>query len=216
LLGSWMAPTGLPGSAIRTDTGGHGAGPRGGAISEGAERAGTAQREARRLAALVDVARQRNLLGKRAPTNRASSPRKGRLVGAERTRIPVGLGKFVEDETTRLVLSTLAAFRPAASRFTPLVHLRADVGLHARRDRGLRREKRSVTRLPRVDHGTGATLAHWYAEQPWPGSLVVTQLGLELLSSIVSGLTIAITARPSGVFRMSPAEDSATARLPSR
>ncbi len=37
-----------------------------------------AQREARRLAALVDVARQRNLLGKRAPTNRASSPRKGR------------------------------------------------------------------------------------------------------------------------------------------
>ena len=37
-----------------------------------------AQREARRLAALVDVARQRNLLGKRAPTNRPSSPKKGR------------------------------------------------------------------------------------------------------------------------------------------
>ena len=37
-----------------------------------------AQREARRLAALVDVARQRNLLGKRAPTNRPSSARKGR------------------------------------------------------------------------------------------------------------------------------------------
>jgi DNA-binding PadR family transcriptional regulator len=37
-----------------------------------------AQREARRLAALVDVARQRNLLGKRAPTNRPSSTRKGR------------------------------------------------------------------------------------------------------------------------------------------
>ena len=37
-----------------------------------------AQREARRLAALVDVARQRNLLGKRAPANRPSSPRRGR------------------------------------------------------------------------------------------------------------------------------------------
>ena len=37
-----------------------------------------AQHEARRLAALVDVARQRNLLGKRAPTNRPSSARKGR------------------------------------------------------------------------------------------------------------------------------------------
>jgi DNA-binding PadR family transcriptional regulator len=37
-----------------------------------------AQREARRLAALVDVSRQRNLLGKRASTNRSSSPKKGR------------------------------------------------------------------------------------------------------------------------------------------
>jgi DNA-binding PadR family transcriptional regulator len=37
-----------------------------------------AQREARRLAALVDVARQRNLLGRRAPTNRLASARKGR------------------------------------------------------------------------------------------------------------------------------------------
>ena len=37
----------------------------------------------------------------------------------------------------------------------------------------------------------------WYAEQPWPGSLVVKQLGLELVSSIVIGLTIAFTARQS-------------------
>ena len=37
-----------------------------------------AQREAKRLAALVDVARQRNLLSKRASTSRASSSRKGR------------------------------------------------------------------------------------------------------------------------------------------
>jgi hypothetical protein len=56
----------------------------------------------------------------------------------------------------------------------------------------------------------------WYAEQPWPGSLVVKQLGLELVSSIAIGLTIAITARPSNAFRMSPAEDSATASVASR
>lgn len=46
----------------------------------------------------------------------------------------------------------------------------------------------------------------WYAQQPWPGSLVVKQLGLELMSSIVIGLTIAFSAGP-----MSPAEDSAAA-----
>jgi ABC-type sugar transport system permease subunit len=34
----------------------------------------------------------------------------------------------------------------------------------------------------------------WYAEQPWPGSLVVKQLGLELVSSVIIGLTIAITS----------------------
>lgn len=30
----------------------------------------------------------------------------------------------------------------------------------------------------------------WYAEQPWPGVLVVKQLGYELLSSLVIGLAI--------------------------
>ena len=35
----------------------------------------------------------------------------------------------------------------------------------------------------------------WYAEQPWPGSLVVKQLGLELVASIVVGLTIAAVLR---------------------
>ncbi len=35
----------------------------------------------------------------------------------------------------------------------------------------------------------------WYAEQPWPGLLVVRQLGLELLSSLIVGLTIAVVAR---------------------
>ncbi len=35
----------------------------------------------------------------------------------------------------------------------------------------------------------------WYAEQPWPGTLVVKQLALELISSIIIGLTIAAVAR---------------------
>ena len=34
----------------------------------------------------------------------------------------------------------------------------------------------------------------WYAQQPWPGALVVKQLGLELIASIVLGITIAATA----------------------
>ena len=36
----------------------------------------------------------------------------------------------------------------------------------------------------------------WYAEQPWPGSLVVKQLALELVSSLLIGVTIALVARP--------------------
>ena len=56
----------------------------------------------------------------------------------------------------------------------------------------------------------------WYAEQPWPGSLVMKQLGLELVSSILIGLTIAVTA-PRNALRserkMSPGEDSAAATL---
>jgi hypothetical protein len=35
----------------------------------------------------------------------------------------------------------------------------------------------------------------WYAEQPWPGSLVAKQLPLELVSSLLVGVTIAIVAR---------------------
>lgn len=35
----------------------------------------------------------------------------------------------------------------------------------------------------------------WYAEQPWPDSLIVKQLGLELLSSLAIGLTIAFVSR---------------------
>ena len=41
----------------------------------------------------------------------------------------------------------------------------------------------------------------WYAEQPWPDYLVLKQLGYELVSSIVIGLTIAFVsgsmARPA-------------------
>ena len=36
----------------------------------------------------------------------------------------------------------------------------------------------------------------WYAEQPWPGALVLKQLGLELGSSLIIGMTIAWVARP--------------------
>jgi hypothetical protein len=30
----------------------------------------------------------------------------------------------------------------------------------------------------------------WYAEQPWPGTLVVKQLLLELISSLIIGATV--------------------------
>ena len=39
----------------------------------------------------------------------------------------------------------------------------------------------------------------WYAEQPWPGDLVLKQLGLELASSLAIGLTIALVAGASAV-----------------
>jgi len=35
----------------------------------------------------------------------------------------------------------------------------------------------------------------WYAQQPWPDSLIVKQLGLELLSSLAIGLTIALVSQ---------------------
>jgi hypothetical protein len=35
----------------------------------------------------------------------------------------------------------------------------------------------------------------WYSEQPWPDSLIVKQLGLELMSSLAIGLTIALVSR---------------------
>ena len=59
----------------------------------------------------------------------------------------------------------------------------------------------------------------WYAEQPWPDSLIVKQLGLELISSMLIGLTITFTApQPATSYqvKMSPTEDSAAARLVSR
>src|SRR5262245_31916697 len=36
---------------------------------------------------------------------------------------------------------------------------------------------------------------HWYVEQPWPGTLLPKQLALELVSSLLVGLTIAAVAR---------------------
>jgi len=35
----------------------------------------------------------------------------------------------------------------------------------------------------------------WFAEQPWPGALVVKQLVLELVSTLLVGVTIAVLAR---------------------
>jgi hypothetical protein len=37
----------------------------------------------------------------------------------------------------------------------------------------------------------------WYAQQPWPGNLVLRQLGLELVASLAIGLTIAAIASSS-------------------
>jgi hypothetical protein len=42
----------------------------------------------------------------------------------------------------------------------------------------------------------------WYAEQPWPGSLVIKQLALELVSSLILGVTIAAVARRPSRRRM--------------
>jgi hypothetical protein len=37
----------------------------------------------------------------------------------------------------------------------------------------------------------------WYAEQPWPGALVLKQLVLELISALIFGLVVAALARPA-------------------
>lgn len=37
----------------------------------------------------------------------------------------------------------------------------------------------------------------WYAEQPWPDTLVVKQLGLEFISALILGLVVAAIARPA-------------------
>jgi hypothetical protein len=38
----------------------------------------------------------------------------------------------------------------------------------------------------------------WYAQQPWPGGLVLKQLGLELVASLLIGVTIAAVAGAPG------------------
>ena len=60
----------------------------------------------------------------------------------------------------------------------------------------------------------------WYAEQPWPGSLVVKQLGLELVSSLLIAFTIVFIARQSAsapvladCTKMSPPEDGSAGSL---
>jgi hypothetical protein len=49
----------------------------------------------------------------------------------------------------------------------------------------------------------------WYAEQPWPGELLAKQLGLELVSSLIIGLTIAAVAGD----RLSPTNAPRGSRL---
>jgi hypothetical protein len=39
----------------------------------------------------------------------------------------------------------------------------------------------------------------WYAEQPWPGSLVIKQLPLELVSALLIGIVVAGVARRRAV-----------------
>jgi len=42
--------------------------------------------------------------------------------------------------------------------------------------------------------GVAPLWLQWYAEQPWPGQLVVKQLVLEFVSSLILGVTIAAVA----------------------
>ena len=44
----------------------------------------------------------------------------------------------------------------------------------------------------------------WFAEQPWPNGLVLKQLALELVSSLLVGITIALCARASGQRATTP------------
>jgi hypothetical protein len=53
----------------------------------------------------------------------------------------------------------------------------------------------------------------WYAQQPWPGALVVKQLGLELISKLAIGVVIAAVAH-SGVKAHAGAEAPALRKTP--
>jgi hypothetical protein len=44
----------------------------------------------------------------------------------------------------------------------------------------------------------------WYAEQPWPDTLVLKQLSLELVSSLILGLVVAGLARPAVTSKPAP------------
>jgi len=53
----------------------------------------------------------------------------------------------------------------------------------------------------------------WFAEQPWPSSLVVKQLVLELVSALIVGVTIALIARrPIQRSSMNPVSPHAESR----
>ena len=83
--------------------------------------------------------------------------------------------------------------------FLPVVHLALIVPLvwvYAR----LRLEGSTATRGLKIGllgwaMGQLPVWLLWYAQQPWPGDLVLKQLGLELVASLAIGLTIAAVAR---------------------
>jgi hypothetical protein len=43
--------------------------------------------------------------------------------------------------------------------------------------------------------GPGPVWLLWYAQQPWPGTLVVKQLGLELVAALVLGVVVSVASR---------------------
>ncbi len=93
-----------------------------------------------------------------------------------------------------------AAAPPWQMIFLPVVHLSMIgtlVWIHGR----IRLEGSTLSRglaigLVNWTMGEAPMWLRWYAEQPWPGDLLVKQLSLELVSSLIIGLTIAFIAQP--------------------
>ena len=100
--------------------------------------------------------------------------------------------------TKRLVLAVVAAF--AVSQILAvvvhgLVFVSAMVWIYARvRLAGPPLRRGLTLGLVAWTIGQVPTWLLWYAQQPWPGTLVVKQLLLELIASLALGITIALVA----------------------